>query len=121
MWPRVVEVMLGCWLAISPATFLRSQATVALWIADLLVATLVICLALASFWPPLRRAHLAIVAIALWLIGSTMLVTSYPAPPPDQNHLVVGILLLMFAVIPSHASDPPAGWRAPPHELKAPD
>lgn len=29
----------------------------------------------------------------------------------SQNHLVVGLLVAMFAIIPSRASRPPAAWR----------
>jgi hypothetical protein len=35
----------------------------------------------------------------------------YPTPPALQNDLLVGVLLLMFAILPSEASLPPRSWR----------
>ena len=79
-----------------------------------------IVLALLSFWRPLRRAHLAILAVALWLIGFAYLSAGYPPAPALQNDLVLGLLLLMVALVPSQADLPPESWRPllarEPHE-----
>jgi hypothetical protein len=112
MWARIIEVTLGCWLALSPFIFRHSAEARTLWVNDLLSATIVIVLALVSFWPPLRFAHLANLLVALWLIAFGFWASSYPAPPALQNSIIVGLLLLMFAIIPNEASLPPRSWRA---------
>jgi hypothetical protein len=80
MWARVVEVMLGGWLALSPFIFRHAADQPALWLNDLLCAVVVIACALLSFWQPLRQAHLAICGAALWLIGFGFLASPAPAP-----------------------------------------
>lgn len=111
MWARVIEVMLGCWLAVSPFIFRHPAGDQVLWLNDLFSATAVIVLALVSFWPPLRFAHVANLAIALWLIAFGFWAFPYPAPPALQNDIVVGLLLLMFAIVPNEATLPPRPWR----------
>lgn len=110
MWARVVEVMLGCWLAVSPFVFRLSSEDRVLWFNDLFSALGVIVLALVSFWPPTQFAHVANFAIGLWLIAFGFFASSYPTPPALQNDIIVGLLLLMFAIIPNHASRPPQPW-----------
>jgi hypothetical protein len=112
MWARVIEVMLGCWLALSPFIFRHHAEERALWFTDLLSATAVIVFALVSFWSPLRVAHVANLVVALWLIAIGFWGSQYPTPAALQNYIVVGFLLLMFAIIPNEATRPPLAWRA---------
>lgn len=112
MWPRVVELMLGLWLLISPLVF-RVPAGQTLVLASALVCAAVAVIAsLASFWRPLRHARFATLAAGLWLVISAE-VQARPLLPPEQNQIVVGLLLVMFAIIPGEASQPPLPWRAP--------
>jgi hypothetical protein len=111
MWARIVEVMLGCWLIVSPFIFNHPTEKSAWWINDLSSGFALITLALFSFWRPMRHAHLAIVLLGLWLIGFAYLAAPYPTPPGLQNDLMLGLLLLMFAIIPNEASLPPEKWR----------
>jgi hypothetical protein len=110
MWARVIEFMLGCWFAISPFAFGHDDAEMAFWLTDLTAACLIMILSLASFWPPLRHAHLALVLVASWLILFGRFAISPPLPPAAQNYILVGLLLLMFALIPNNASDRPRHW-----------
>ena len=110
MWARIVEAVLGCWLLISPLIFYRAEAPARLWWIDLSLGGLTILLALGSYWPPSRRAHLGLLLVAGVLAGLA-LVSSDPPPPESQNHMLVGLLLLLFAIIPSEASAPPRRWR----------
>jgi hypothetical protein len=111
MWVRVIEVMLGCWLAVSPFIFRHPAEQKSLWYNDLVCAFAVIMLALLSFWRPSRQAHLAIGAIGIWLIGWGYLMSPHPASAALQNDTLLGWLLLMFAIIPNQANLPPRSWR----------
>lgn len=110
MWPRTAEVMLGLWLAASPFIFGHSAAEPRLWWNDFICAALVMTISLASFHDRTRRAHLLNIAVALWLMAFAYFTSGSPAPPAAQNDLAVGILLLMLAIIPSRASEPPQSW-----------
>lgn len=110
MWARVVEVMLGCWLAVSPFIF-RHGGQTHLWINDLGCAALAIGLALVSFFRPLRYAHLGSAAVAMWLVGFGYFGAGSPPSPAAQNDILTGLLLLMFAIVPNEASQPPTPWK----------
>ncbi|HUG89597.1 MAG TPA: SPW repeat protein [Planctomycetaceae bacterium] len=110
MWPRVVEIMFGCWLGMSPFIFGFSPEQVLWWVNCLAGAVAVMAFALVSVWPPLRHAHLLNCAVAAWLIGHAYLTRSDPVPPALQNQVLVGWLLIMFGVLPNHAHRPPKGW-----------
>ena len=112
MWPRVVEVMLGCWLAMSPFVFGHDPAH------DLAMAIVIVSLALISFFRPLGNAHLLIGLISLWLIGYG-LTFSHPAPPSAQNHILLGLLFLMFAIIPNNANSSPPTVGAVSHRAQS--
>lgn len=111
MWARVVEVMLGCWLAASPFVFGHQPDRTWLWVSDLACAAAVVALALVSYWRPLEWAHLGTGLVATWLVAFGFLASPGPAPPALQNDILVGLLLAMFAIIPNEANLPPRGWR----------
>lgn len=114
MWGRVIEIMTGVWLAMSPFIFRVADDRIILW-GDLGVALLIWLLAGLSYWPPTRHAHVAILLVAIGLITWGRLAAGTEAPPPaHQNHIAVGIFLLMIAIVPNYASHPPRGWRASP-------
>lgn len=110
MWARVVEIMTAVWLMLSPFVFHATDSSIILWI-DLGAALLIAFLSGISYWPPLRYAHwmILLVAIALVLVGRFM--TPPPASPAQQNHIFVGLFLLMIAIVPNEASQPPVAWR----------
>jgi len=109
MWARVVEFMLGCWLAVSPFVFQHADQAV-LSAIDYAAATAVITFALLSYWPPARWAHLGTLAVATGLIVVGRASAWSDLAPGYQNHIVVGLLLLMFAIVPNDASQPPRSW-----------
>jgi peptidoglycan/LPS O-acetylase OafA/YrhL len=118
MWARVVEFMLGCWLAISPFVFAHSPEKAWMWATDWIAASLVIAFALLSYWRPLRHIHLATAALACGLIAIGRFAAGGEVPPALQNDIVVGLLLLMFALVPNHASQPPEAWYSRPERAK---
>ncbi len=116
MWARVTEIMLGCWLLLSPFIFRHPQGAVVWWVNDLTCGTLVILLALFSFWkfsfwPRIRQAHLVILLVAGWMIGFAFVTASIPLQAALQNCVMVGLLLLMFALVPTEAELPPEKWQ----------
>ncbi|TWU26760.1 hypothetical protein Pla52o_06150 [Novipirellula galeiformis] len=110
MWGRMIEIMTAVWLAASPFIF-RSQADAMILWGDLSIALLICTLAGLSYWRPTRYAHLLILVVAVGLI---LWGRFFDTPPPavHQNHIVVGLFLLMIALIPNHASHPPTAWRS---------
>ena len=114
MWPRVVEVMIGIWLAVSPFIFHPSYEHPAYWWNDFTCSVLVIVLALLSFWHPMRYAHLLQIVMGLWLMGWAYAngFGREPVPPPLQNNVMTGFTLLMFAILPNRASRPTPSWEA---------
>jgi hypothetical protein len=111
MWARAIEVMLGGWLAISPFIFRHGVAERMLWSNDLTCGLVIVTLALLSFWFPLRYLHVAITAPAVWLVIFGFM-AGHPAPPASQNHILLGLLLFMFAIIPNEANMPPLSRKA---------
>jgi len=110
MWSRVVEIMLGCWLLMSPFLFRYSADETALWANDLASGSAVILFGLFSYWHPTRHAHLLSLAVGGWLLAFAYLKGFGTAPAAPQHHLILGLLLLMFAIIPNDADRPARGW-----------
>ena len=73
-------------------------------------AVIIMTLALCSFWRPLQYAHLGTLGMGLWLIAYRYF-TPTPPLPASQNHVVIGLFLLMLVIIPNKASQPPKSWR----------
>ena len=110
MWSRVVEIMLGCWLAVSPFVFGHPADATMLWVVDWTCALLVISFAMLSYWPPLCHIHIATALLALLMIGYGRLASPDQVTPALQNHILIGLLLLMFSIVPNNASRPPRWW-----------
>jgi hypothetical protein len=111
MWARTAEVMLGLWLAASPFIFGHPPDEPALWWNDFGAAFLMVTVSLLSFWGRASHAHLLNILVGLWLVGFGYFGSGDPPSPAAQNDLIVGILLLMLAIVPSHAALPPWEWR----------
>jgi hypothetical protein len=116
MWPRVVELMLGCWLVISPLILRHDFSETIIWKTDMYSGALVVILSFASFARRFHYAHFGTALVALWLIGFGYLTAGHPAPAAQQNEFTLGLLLLMFAIIPNEATLPPPAWRGVPPE-----
>src|SRR5262245_11874038 len=101
MWARIVEIMLGCWLAVSPFVFRHPVSERGWWANDLVCAFLTVLFSLVSFWPPANRIHLLLLGVALWLIGFGYFAGAETSPPALQNNLLIGLLLAMLAIIPT--------------------
>jgi hypothetical protein len=111
MWARVVELMLGAWLVISPLIFRGTPGLEAYILNDILSGSLAILFALLCFWHRTRRAHLATLALGAYLAMYGYFSADRPGPPAAQNDIVIGLLLMVFAVVPTEAARPPEPWR----------
>ena len=102
MWARICECVLGIWLILSYFIFSIGSIGAALFI--FLFAAL-------SFIDKLNKMHLLQVFPAAYLLYTAY---SYPTPFLPfglQNYIFIALFLLMFAIIPSHASDHPRPWK----------
>jgi hypothetical protein len=109
MWGRVVEMMTAVWLLLSPFIFQAQENPYILW-GDTATALLITLLSGLSYWYPLRHAHFAILFVAIGLVIAGRFLTPPPAVAAQQNHIAVGLFLMMIAIIPNSASLPPSGW-----------
>lgn len=110
MWPRIIEFMLACWLAISPFIFGYPRGLTFLWAINFICSPLIAFFALASIHEPLRKLHLCNLIIAIYFIALSYIFPEYPANAL-QNYTVLGLLFLMLALIPTIAELPPKPWR----------
>jgi hypothetical protein len=111
MWGRVLEVMLGLWLVLSPFSFGHYPAHQPLSVSDFTCGAAIVLLACLSFWRLTRYAHLLQLAVACWLLGFGYFYGGYPAAPGYQNNIFVGLILVLLAIIPTEAEQPPRSWR----------
>jgi hypothetical protein len=111
MWPRALEFMLGLWLLMSPFIFQRSPGPAAVWVVDFSCALLLMALSSLSFWSRARRAHLLLLPVSAFLSAWGYFYGGHPAAPVHQNEIFVGLILLLLAIIPSEANQPPRSWR----------
>jgi SPW repeat len=110
MWPRVIEILIACWLAASPFVFGHFEQSRSLWLNDFICAVLIAACALLSFSKRWRRMHLVELMVAAWLLGFGYLASSEPLPDL-QNNILVALVVMMIAIIPSEANQPPRAWR----------
>ena len=105
MWARICELILGIWLAASYWIFSMDDWGV------LASALSVLLFAALSFCDKLNKIHLLEALPASWLL---YIAYSYPVPWLPfglQNLILTAFSLLMFAIIPSRASDHPSPWK----------
>lgn len=114
MWPRVMEGMLGCWMLATPLVFRGTTAVGDYTASALGSGAIVIVMALLSFWEPARLARFATLAASLWLAFHGYFAAERPGPPAAQNEIMIGLTLLLLAIIPNEASQPPRAWRHEP-------
>ena len=89
MFGRIVEVMLGCWLVLSPFVFRHPDARVEWWANDLACGTAAIVLAFLSYWRPLRYAHVVTLLVGAWLAAHAAVAwVEVEAPWDIERHLL---------------------------------
>ncbi|MBP7074632.1 MAG: hypothetical protein KBA81_04530 [Rhabdochlamydiaceae bacterium] len=111
MWARVIEFMLACWLAISPFIFAYPDEAIFFWVSDFGCSVAIAFFAFISFYDPLKKMHLCNLFAAFYLIALGFCSKESFLHYALQNYIVLGILLLMLAIIPTDASQQPKPWR----------
>lgn len=112
MWPRTVEVMVGCWLLMTPFVF-DGTAKVGDYIVNAVVSgSIVVVASILSFWDRTRLARLATLFVSLWLAAHGYFSALRPGPPAAQNEIIVGLMLLLCAVLPNEINAVPRPWRS---------
>jgi hypothetical protein len=112
MWARVLEIAIAGWLVVSPFV-LGHDGGRGRVLEDAIYGAIVATLAVLSFFHRARHAHFGLLAVAAWLFVRAYFLSPTPPPGWAQNHLLVGLILLMLAMIPNEASKPPLPWRSP--------
>ena len=107
MWARIMEFMLGCFLAISPFIFSYESDDYFFFISSFVGASLLITFSLLSYYPKLSKIHLCNLIVSLFLLAVAIIMDK---SPKTQNYAVLGLILLMLNIIPSNASHPPKKW-----------
>jgi len=113
MWARAMEVALAIWLVLSPLVFRVAEPTAYDWGHDILAGAFIAAFALASFAERFRYAYLLNLAVGAWLILAGY-IAGWMAETPSPlhlNRLSIGVILMMFAIVPRQASQPPRSWR----------
>lgn len=109
MWARITEFLLALWLIAS--RFFFSYGDLPLNFSDFAIPFLIILFAALSYVEKLNKMHLLHIIPSAWLLYISF---SYPTPWLPfglQNHILVALLLLTFAIIPSRASEHPRAWK----------
>ncbi|MCL5279443.1 MAG: SPW repeat protein [Planctomycetes bacterium] len=109
MWPRIMEVMLGLWLVLSPLIFRLEPGDLALIVNHLVYGAATAVAALIAI--RVRFLRVVTIAIGLWLIGYGYVAGGYPGPGGYLNLIVIGVLLCALGLIPTDCLVPTHSWR----------
>lgn len=107
MWAHTVVTLLGLWLVITPIIFRVPTMSGGLWLHDLSVGLLIMAFGAFSVFRKFDFLRLFNLLISLYLIIRAHFFFSHPRPPLEQNHYVIGLLLLMFIILPRWTNLPP--------------
>src|SRR5882757_1151732 len=111
MWARVVEFMLACWLALSPFIFGYPSDVPFFWVNDFATSVVIAFFALISFYPPLKKMHLCNLLVSFYLIALPYFFKDSSMQYILQNYMVLGLIFLMLAIVPTDAIQQPKPWR----------
>ena len=108
MWARMIQLMIGVWLLISPFIFpalIGRQTSMA---PELLFGAVFVLLAMLGC---MQRFAIAANTLSFFFAGALTLFAYFSVsgelPPVEQNRLICGILIAMFAIIPLDTINPP--------------
>lgn len=109
MWPRYCELIFAVWL-IASGWLLENPDPGPYRAVAVAAGVLTVALDLLSITFVKPYAYLGVLGVGAGLLGY-----AYFAAPAEaqgtQNAIIVALLLLMFAILPTEASLPPRSWR----------
>jgi hypothetical protein len=109
MWARMSEILLGAWLAASAWVFYQGELN-RFAVSDVAAGAAVIVCALIAMIAPAQKWHLAQIVIAIWLLAHGFFAAAEPLPSL-QNDILVALVFMMLAIVPTEATLPPKSWR----------
>lgn len=113
MWARVMEFAFGCWMLCSPFIFRGEHRGELFSLWDFACGALIISFALLSYYERTRYAHVGTLVLSLAMILVPRVMLAPEVPPAGENFMMIGLLLLMFAMVPNQASRPSRAWQLP--------
>lgn len=111
MWARIVELVIACWLATSSFVLHYSLEESFLKTNNIVCAVLIALFAFLSFYNRWRKMHLLTFGIALWLWGLSYITFPLTASFPLEHSVLIGLLLLMLVIVPSHTAQLSPSWQ----------
>lgn len=108
MWGRHFEVSLAIWLALSWLIFRYPDESFVFMIHDFFIAASIATISLLNY--KYRYVHLLNLIIAFWLIAFVFFSHAPITNAIYQNYMMIGLILLIFSVVPPKASHPPQEW-----------
>jgi peptidoglycan/LPS O-acetylase OafA/YrhL len=115
MWPRYCEVLLALWL-IASGSVLDNSDPAQYRLVSVVAGILILILDLLSITLYKRYAYLLVLAVAFALLAFSFLLAPAEAQG-TQNLVIVALLLMIFGVLPTEATQPPLSWRKLNREL----
>ena len=108
-WPRYAELICAIWL-IASGWVLTYPEPFVYRVVSISAAAAVIIFDIMSITLFLRYAYLMVLVVAMGLLGFAYFIA--PAETQGtQNLICMALFLLMFAVLPTEALEPPKSWR----------
>ncbi len=107
-WPRYCEMLLGVWLLVAP--WIINYGDLNIPTGNIAAATAILLFDILSITLYKRYAYLMVLGVAAGLLIHAFFVMP-PQTAGTQNNIIVALLLLMFAILPTEATLPPPSWR----------
>lgn len=104
MWARIIELLIALWLVISFFAFGYHSDC-------LIVAAAIALFSLLSYRESLNKMHLLNALCAFYLLYVSYTYPVVPLPFHYQSMILSAFFLLLLAIIPSRASEPPLAWQ----------
>lgn len=115
MWPRYSEAVLALWL-IGSGWVLAYPDPAEYRLVSVGAGVLILVLDLLSITLYKRYAYVLVLAVAAGLFAFSFWIA--PAEAPGTENLVtVALLLIIFGVLPTEATQPPPSWKRLNREL----
>lgn len=111
MWARLVELAFGVWLVASPFILGHRSSGTEVWLTDVTSGALLVTITALNYRDRSRPYHLLVLLLGAWLVGSAVVSGPHPLDLLRQNHIIVGLVIMMSGIVPNQAFTPPEAWR----------